>query len=161
MSKRGTPIRHGQARVGKITSFYRKWESIKRRCYNKKQQAYKYYGARGIRCEWGSFEDFEHDMYESYFAHSSQHGEKNTTIDRIDSRGAYSKKNCRWATQREQCRNTRRNVFLVFNGKNLCISEWAEIIGIDPDTLWARIHRGWNIKKALSTPLLQNYATNR
>lgn len=97
--------------------FYRKYRQVLQRCGNKNSSSYKNYGGRGIKCEWESFESFEDDMYESFSEHSKIYGGRDTTLDRIDVNGNYSKNNCRWATQKEQTRNTRRNrYFLLEDG---------------------------------------------
>lgn len=94
------------------TRFYNIWKGIKKRCTYEKLFIYKYYGGRGIKCEWSCFEDFKKDMLFSYKIHVINFGEKQTTIDRINNSGNYCKENCRWATMKEQCRNKRtRNSF--------------------------------------------------
>ena len=136
------------------TRFYNIYKDIPRRCKNRKRKGFQNYGGRGIKCLWQSFEEFKNDMYLSYQAHVDKFGEKNTTIDRIDNNGHYSKENCRWATWKEQMRNTRVNHLLTFNGKTLCIAEWADRIGIDQDTIWNRVSiYQWPIEKALTTPV--------
>lgn len=130
--------------------FFRIYCSIRYRCINKNDNYHKNYGGRGIKNLWDTFESFYRDMYDSYTEHVKKYGERNTSIDRIDVNGDYSKKNCRWATTREQCNNTRRNMLITFNQKTHSITEWSKIIGINPSTLRYRIKAGWNLKNALN-----------
>ena len=45
-----------------------------------------------------------------------------------------------------------------YNGHSRTIEEWAKVIGLDPLTLESRIHRGWDLKRALETkPLRPHY----
>lgn len=91
--------RHGHSRTANHsgTSYtYLTWSAIKLRCYNKRQKAFKDYGARGIKmCKrWRySFEAFLDDMGLR---------PKGTTIDRIVPKRGYRPGNCRWATPLEQ-----------------------------------------------------------
>ena len=120
---------------------YNSWAHIKQRCLNPKNKDYHNYGGRGIEIckEWLSFQNFEKDMKDSFL--------EGTTIDRIDNNGNYSKKNCRWATKKQQGRNTRVNTF--FKGKTL--SEWSEILNIKRSTLAQRYYvYHWSINKVLS-----------
>jgi len=134
--------------------FYKIFSLIKNRCENIKTTNYKYYGNRGIKCLWKSFENFRNDMYIPYQEHIKLFGEKNTTIDRVDNDGDYCKENCRWATLKEQARNHRNNKLITFNGETRCITEWAEKIGIEMGTLHRRLtYTNWTVEKSLTTPV--------
>lgn len=92
----------------KYDKFKSTYKSILVRTTNKKDSHYKYYGGRGIICEWQSFEDFKKDMFESFESHNNYYGGRNTTIDRIDNNGNYCANNCRWITQAQQTNNKRK-----------------------------------------------------
>jgi len=89
-------LKHGMS----SSSEYQAWSSMKARCLNPKNKAYKYYGGRGISiCEqWiNSFETFYSDI--------GHKPDPTYSLDRIDSNGNYELSNCRWATPNEQWEN--------------------------------------------------------
>ena len=133
------------------TKFYSVWEGIQQRCNNKNSTAYRLYGKIHRKCLWKTFEDFRDDMYESYLRHIKKYGEKNTTIDRINNDGHYSKENCRWATYKEQTRNTNRNKFLTFQGKTMCVADWTKSCNFKKDIIFSRLKLGWSVEKILTT----------
>lgn len=127
------------------TETYWSWGSMKQRCLNKNDKHYKWYGARGITIcdEWlgkKGFENFYKDMGEK---------PKNKSLDRIDNNGNYCKSNCRYATQKEQMNNMRRNHFLTYKNKTQTIAQWSEELNIKYTTIWARINRGWSTEESL------------
>lgn len=135
------------------TKFYLVFRSLENRCNRKNVEKYRIYGARGIKCEWKSFEKFRDDMYESYLQHHKEFGDNNTSIDRIDNNGNYCKKNCKWATNKEQANNRRNNRILNFNGEKHTLQEWCKITNMPRTTLHSRINKHhWSVERALGTP---------
>jgi len=146
----GSQGSHGAHGMSK-TKAYRTWGAMIQRCYNEKSPYWQRYGGRGIQIcpQWReSFECFHQDMGDPP---SPQH-----SIDRIDNNGDYSPQNCRWATQRQQMQNTRRNRLLTFAGETKCLSVWAEELGVNSATLTGRLDTGWTVEEALSKPVFKN-----
>lgn len=136
-------LKHGHARAGNFSPEYTCWAHIITRCENKKAHAFELYGGRGIKvCQrW-------RDSFENFFADMGKRPSKGHSVDRIDCNGDYTPENCRWATQHEQTRNTRRNVMVTIDGVTKCQIDWAKELGIVDSTMRRRVARGkYEVKK--------------
>ena len=141
---------HGKSK----TRIYRIRRAIIARCYNSNHEQYKDYGGRGITVcvEWlNSFTAF----YE--WAVASGYTD-DLTIDRKDNNGNYEPNNCCWVTRKEQANNRRNNILVTYNGKTQSVTQLAEELGIDSAILRARIYIGWDIEKAINTPIRKRAA---
>lgn len=126
---------------------YGAWTRMLSRCNSPTHHKYKDYGARGITVsqEWLSFEVFYTDMG---VCPGSEY-----SIDRMDNSLGYYKENCRWATRKEQMRNRTVNRKLTFQGKTLCVAEWAEALGIPGSVIFKRLRMGWSTEDCLLKPI--------
>lgn len=134
------------------TKIYRVFTGMRERCERVKSAQYKYYGGRGIKCLWGSFEEFYADMGESYEEFLKKNGE--AQLERINNNGNYCKKNCCWVTHKQQMQNTRSNIFLTYKGKKETIATMAKKFNVPYNSLYARLHKlGWSVKDAIKIPV--------
>lgn len=124
------------------TKIFQVHTAMMRRCYDKGQKNYHNYGGRGITVDkrWHSIKSFHKDMGDPV---------PGITLERIDNNGNYSKKNCKWATMKEQASNKRNNIIIDFNGVKKTMREWANCSGINYQTLAYRI-KNWSIEEALT-----------
>ena len=123
-------------------SEYTTWFAMKQRCLNTENKDYLHYGGRGIKiCDrWMKFENFFNDMGKR---------PKGKTIDRIDNNGNYELSNCRWATPKEQISNTRRVIYINFNGKIMIAKEWANLFSLDYRSFIYHFKKNNNMEFAL------------
>ena len=141
---RNRTITHGQSK----TRLYKIWHKMRDRCSD---SAYgddkRLYYERGIRVceEWSQFEPFMIWAIENGYEH-------HLSIDRVDVNGNYEPNNCRWATPKEQARNTRHNVYVEVNDERMTKAEMTERYGIDGTTFDHRIRKGWSETRAAITP---------
>lgn len=126
---------------------YNVWQNMLRRCEGIGEKAI-YYTERGITvCDrWKhSFANFYADM-------GPRPSDKHT-IERKDNDGHYCPENCCWDTRHNQARNTRQNRWITFQNETLCLSDWAERLGITSVALYLRLTKfGWSVEKSLTTP---------
>jgi len=86
--------------------WYKTWSNSKNRCNNKNNYSYKYYGEKGITHDIGFW------AVGVLWWRDNAHLMKKPSIDRIDSKGNYTFKNCRFI---EHSENTARR-----NTENVC-----------------------------------------
>lgn len=138
---RAKTVTHGASRSPEHIA----WAGMIARCENARNHAFSRYGGRGITVDptWRhSFEAFLADM-----------GHKPTpehSLDRIDVDGSYEPGNCRWATKKEQARNTRSNRRIQAFGETLTLAQWAERTGIGEATIRRRLRVGCDPERALT-----------
>ena len=136
------------------TRFYSIYRNMRLRCCMKNRDNHKYYYDKGVTiCDkWLKlFKYFKDDMYESYLKHVKEYGEKNTTIDRIDTNKGYYKENCRWATLQEQNDNRSNTIYVYYGNSKYALPELCRIVNKDYYLVYKRLKRGWNIFQALFT----------
>jgi hypothetical protein len=127
--------KHGQSKKGSVTKIYMVWLAMRKRCTNSNDPSYPRYGGRGIGVDprWDNFELFLEDMGMP---------PEGTSLDRIDNSGPYSPSNCRWVTESEQHRNTRRNLWVTVDGVTRIAQDWAAALGVSRQTIYNRVRRG-------------------
>lgn len=138
-------MKHGKTH----TRLCRIWIQMKNRCNNPKTKRYKDYGGRGITIcgEW-------QNNFQKFYDWSMSNGyTDDLTIDRIDNDGNYEPCNCRWATVKEQNRNSRKCNMIFYKGETHCLKEWGEILNISYDALRSRMRQHWEIERMLETPV--------
>lgn len=126
---------------------YSSWCAMKHRCNNQGSTYYERYGGRGITYDpsWEDFAVFLTDM--------GKKPNPKMELERIDNNKNYCKENCRWATRKEQTRNRggrRATRLYTFEGKTMCIADWAKEVGISPQSMQKRLNNGWPLDKAFS-----------
>lgn len=115
---------------------YSIWRGMLHRCYDKNAKQYKDYGGRGITvCDvWRTnFKQFSKDMGprpEGY------------TLERKKNDEGYSKKNCKWASRKEQQRNQRVTRRVTIEGIEYVAANLADIAGVKTDTIIERAKQG-------------------
>lgn len=129
---------------------YRVWDSMRQRCGNPKDSAYKNYGGRGIRVcdEW-------EDNFLSFRTWAISNGYNDSlTIERINVDDDYCPENCKWIPFSEQTSNRRKTKYITVDGVTHTVHEWAEIKGINPLTIYSRIYsKHWDERDAVTRPV--------
>lgn len=110
------------------------YQRAKDRCTRRNAPQFPRYGGRGIEFRFKSFTEF--------LAHIGKRPSPRHQLNRINNDGHYEIGNVEWATPLAQMRNFSRNHPLTVDGVTRCISEWAEISGLNGNTIQYRVNHG-------------------
>lgn len=133
------------------------YRNMMSRCYNPNDKEYQSYGGRGIGvCDsWRNKpQEFARWAFNNGYNEDAPFGV--CTIDRMDNDKDYSPENCRWTSHKKQQNNRSDNHLLTIGEETHTLMEWVELKGFDAfdyDAIRKRISRGWDIEKALNTPI--------
>ena len=130
---------------GKGTKLYEVWCSMKYRCDNPHNKAYKYYGARGIKVcdEWYEFSTFREWALNNGYT-------QGLTIDRINVDMGYTPSNCRWITISEQCKNQRRTIKVELDDNIYSLKEFCKKFKLHYHTILYQYHKNNNDRKIIN-----------
>lgn len=159
-------ITHGRSGTPEYIAYH----AILQRCNNPNYDAYRLYGARGIKvcARW----------LESVSAFLDDVGTRPTeehSIDRIDNDKGYwcgkpecpecgpaaREPNWRWGTDEVQNRNRSNNRMITHDGETQCLQYWADKYGIRSNVLGARLNMGWTFEEAVTRPVAAHVRRNK
>ena len=136
--------KYADTKVGK--AIYDTWNRMMHRCYDKNHHKFSRYGARGVKlCE-----EWKNNYNEFYKWAINSNFQLGLSIDRINNNGDYEPSNCRWATRKQQMRNTSRNRYITYRGETHSLAEWCEMLDVKYGTALSRLHRGKPLDQVFS-----------
>ena len=142
--QREANLQHGKS----YTVEYRAWHQMIARCERDRALEKKYYQARGITVA----PVWRHDFAAFLAAVGSRPGQE-YSLDRIDNDRGYEPGNVRWATRKEQQRNTRMAKPIRVGKLLLTREAWAERTGVSASAIRRRLKEGWKPEFAVSVPV--------
>lgn len=113
------------------TRLYSIWKAMKYRCFNKNSKNYYNYGGRGITVcnEWkNNFIAFKE------WAINNGYNDL-LTIDRINNYLGYYPENCRWVSLKENNKNKRNQLEIIYKDKKIKDKDFAKALGINLQTI--------------------------
>lgn len=151
--RRATEIKQRREDLGVSTirkhPLYSTFSAMHNRCEVKTFQAYKYYGAKGIKvCDEWSGKDGFYNFFK--WAESTGADYLNLTIDRIDIKKDYCPENCRWATMQEQALNRSNTRVIEYRGQKYSISGLCKQLNIDKKKFVSYLDKGLMTEVAIA-----------
>jgi hypothetical protein len=136
------------------------WNAMIGRCYRPKRKDFEKYGGAGIKvCDRWRFGDGSKSGFACFIDDMGKRPSIDHTIDRTIGAVEYGPQACRWATRAEQQRNRRNNIRITVDGITKTASEWARDYGIAPTVFISRVRGGWDIARALHSPVREKAKT--
>lgn len=143
--------REGNPNAATKHRLYSLWHGMISRTKNENDPIY---GGRGIKvCERWKTGDGDRIGFQCFLEDMGPRPSPKHSIDRYPNNdGDYEPTNCRWATNKEQSRNRRQNIFVEVDGKRLCLMDAVPLLKsvVDYDCVLSRLDRGWPLKHAIS-----------
>lgn len=145
---------HGLSKHG----LYQIWHGMKKRCLCKTDPGYRNYGGRGIAiCD-----EWMNDVQAFIQWAISSGYRKGLTIDRKDNNGSYSPENCRWATIKQQSRNTRNTIMVTYKGMIMSFPDFVDMFAcVTYNAARQRFRNGWSLERIANTPARITKRTNK
>lgn len=146
--------RHG----GSGSKLHNTWRGMLNRCRNASYVNANRYIDRGITVckEWQKYPAFEKWALSNGF-------KEGLTIDRINNNLGYSPDNCRFVSQFLNNCNKEKTLIIDYNGHKVPLKILVHGTELERHyhTIYGRIKRGWNPKKAVDTPIRKGNYANR
>lgn len=140
---------------------YHTFNSMVKRCYNKKDSGYSRYGGRGIKIcqDWNPYLLGWEESFTNFKLWADGHGYTGElTIERIDNDVNYCPNNCKFITKIEQADHKRRSKYFTYKGITKTARQWSRdpLCVVSSMIFYNGMRLGWDIKEALTTKLMAN-----
>lgn len=115
---------------------YRVWKAMKARCYAPSQTKGYYKQNHIVVC------DRWRDSFDAFIDDMGMMPDNSYSIERIDVKKGYEPSNCKWIPQREQPKNRSNTIWVVYNGKTMCLKDAAREMGEKYTKIYSKYRKG-------------------
>ena len=160
--RRATTITRSVTHNLSKSPLYPIWCTMHARCYNKNNEHFHRYGARGIYIcdEWRRRKNSKKNgnpSFVNFYNWAMKNGYKpGLSIDRIDNDGPYAPWNCRWVTMADQGRHTSRCRYVNDGSEILTLQEFLRKYHLPKHYISNCIARGWSYHAAVYSVIRQD-----